>query len=251
MSRSFARAWVLVAVLALPASAQCETFGVVPMVGRQLTFVTADRRTGSNLDRNQYQYLPLGDEVFADAIDATVSKVVRSRHADDRTILVRLGLAASPEELASPELVTKVIAAVAPKAVETGVTRLVVVAPYRAAPMLDVDDGHLGTGSAAGIGLYVSRFQRMGYVGAAASEYGFLGVFANVRVLVVDARSGTVVAEEVARTGTVFPAVDAPDHDPVNALSPAKKIDYLKALLGEAIEKVLPALMDKASQAKP
>jgi hypothetical protein len=251
MRRGAARAWIVAVVLALPGVAHGETFAVVPMVGRQLTVVTADRKTGSNLDHNQYQYLPIGDEVFADAVDAAVSKVVRSRRAEDRTMVVRLGLDASPEELASPELVTKVIAAVAPKAVEAGVTRLVVVAPYRAAPMLDVDDGHLGTGNAAGIGLYVNRFQPMSYVGAAASDYGFLGVFANVRVLVVDARSSAVVAEDVARTGSVFPAVDAPDHEPVNALTPARKIESLKAMLTQAIDNVLPGVMDRASQQKP
>lgn len=251
MRRAAAQLWLLVAALASPAVASCETFAVVPMVGRQLTVVTADRKTGSNLNRNQYQYLPLGDEVFADTIDAAVSKVLRSRRPDDRTILVRLGLDASPEELASPEFVTKVIAAVAPKAVESGVTRLVVVAPYRAAPMLDVDHGHIGTASAVGIGLYVDRFQRIGNVGSAESDSGFLGVFANVRVLVVDARSSAVVAADVARTGTLFGAVDAPDHDPFNALTSTKKVEWLRAMLTQAIENVLPGLIDKASQQKP
>ena len=246
MTRGVALACVLAAALALPAFARCETFAVVPMVGRQLTFVTADRRTGSNLDRNQYQYVPIGDGAFDDAVDAAVSRVMRSRRADDRTILVRLAVDASPEEIASPDLFTKVVAAVAPKAVEAGVTRLVVVAPYRATPMLEVKHGHLGTGSAAGIGIYVNRFQGMRAEGEAQGADGFLGLFANVRVLVVDARSSAVIAENVARTGTVFGAADAPDGDPFNALSAADKINHLKAVLAEAIEGILPALMDKA-----
>jgi hypothetical protein len=251
MRRPAAREWLLAAALAWPAAAQCETYAVVPLVGRQLTVVTAERTTATNVDRNHYGYVPIADAVFDDTVNATVAKIVRARRADDATMLVRLGLEASPEELASPELVTKVIAAVAPKAVAAGAARLVIVAPYRAAPMLILDNGHVGTGNVAGIGLYVNHFLRTRNSEGAEGEYGFLGLFANVRVLVVDAGSSAVLAEDVARSGTALSAVRAADGNPLNVLTSAERVRYLQTLLAKSVTDILPALLQRAEPGKP
>ena len=244
--RRAARHWVLVAALGLPAAAQCETYAVVPLVGRQLTLVFADRPTANNLDRNQYQYVPVAEPVFDDAVHATVDRLVRARRATDATLIVRVATDAAPEEAATREHVTKIINAVAPKAVDAGAMRLVVVAPYRAAPMLALEQGHVGTGTVGGIGLYSNRFQGGHLADAAAIDRGFLGVFANVRVLVVDARTAAVLAEDVARTGVAYGAAGAKDDNPLNALTSQQKVEQLQDLLAKAIGAILPRLMEKA-----
>jgi hypothetical protein len=82
--------------------------------------------------------------------------------------------------------------------------------------------------------------------GANGTDYGYLGIFSNVRVALVDAQSRAVLAEDIATIGETHAASRAPDRNPMNALTSAEKVTRLGTLLGSAIAKVLPGLLAKS-----
>jgi hypothetical protein len=236
------RAAALLLGAACSLTAYGTTFAVVPLVGRHLTMVGAQPVTSTRLDRNQYQVVPIEDETFDVVARAAVERVVRARHADDVTLLVRVSV---PVDDKGEVPVDKVISAVMPRAVEASARYLVVIVPHRATPMLADVDGHMGTGSASGIGMYVNRYQKTHIVGG-EGEYGFLGLFANFRVMVVDATTGATRGEALATVGRMYSAARAKDRDPMNALSTAEKLGGLQGLLRDEIVRVLPGLLDQA-----
>jgi len=241
-----ARIAVLAGSLVLPAAVSCATFAVVPLVGRHLMVVTADATTATRVDRNDYRYVGVPDDAFDKVVRAGVELAVRARRPADSTLAVTANWTPGPNGDVPEDLVARTIDAVAPRALEAGATHLVIVAPYRAPPALRVDRGVIGSGHVAGIGLYVNRFQRMRDVGTTDSEHGYLGLFANLRVAIVDARSRAIIAEETTATGFVYGAVHAADGDPMNALTTAQKIAGLQDLLQQALAATLPGLLAKA-----
>ena len=247
MRHLWARAGLLCAATAIALAAQGATFAVVPLVGRQLTLVGAQPVTSTRIDRNQYQIMPLADDTFDVAARSAVDRVIKARNAEDTTLLVRVNV--TPGENGEVP-VESVVSAVAPRALEASAKYLVMIVPYRAVPMLGTVDGHLGTGSAAGIGLYINRFQTTHIVGG-ESDSGFLGLFANFKVLIVDASTAAIRAEGIGTVGSMYSAARAKDRDPMNALTTAQKLGALQALLRNEIVRILPGLLDQAGLKAP
>jgi hypothetical protein len=240
------RACLLLAAAVAPMAAQATVYAVVPLVGSQLAVVTAEPVTSTNIDRNTYQYLPFTDDVFDRAMRQAVDRAVRARRPEDSTLLVQASLPTTGESPLPDDLATHVIEAVGPKAMAAGAERLVVIAPYRAAPMLNTEHGHIGSGRVAGIGIYVNRFERLAIAGTRQSTWGFLGLFANFRVLIVDSRTGAILAEDVGTVGTTLSAARAQDSDPMNTLTTEQKVARLQGLLRNELARLLPSLLEKA-----
>jgi hypothetical protein len=248
--RRTALAWWAAAALALLASAAgATTYAVVPLVGQQIAVVGAQPVTSTNLDRNTYEAFPLKDDVFDRAMREAVDGAVRKHREGDATVLVRVTMPPTKPDDSTETLgatVDRVVEAVAPRAAEAGAARLVVIAPYRAEPKLETTNGHVGTGRVAGLGLYVNRFLQTRIDGEAGTSYGFLGLFANFRVLVYDAATRKLLAEDTGTAGVMIASTRAPDRDPMNALTPEQKLAGLQHLLRTELDRIMPALLAKA-----
>ena len=72
---------------------------------------------------------------------------------------------------------------------------------------------------------------------------GFLGVFANFQLVLINMQSNAVEAHERVVIGTTYAASEAPDGDPWNALTAAQKITVLRSLMKGEIERLLPSML--------
>jgi hypothetical protein len=249
--RAIARSVTLLAAAAVGCTAaSAARYAVVPLVGQQLTIVHAQPVTSTNLDRNRYESLPFTDDVFDRTIRSAIDQVVKARQQGDQTLLVGVSMPAAALAVDGADALAAaredIVAAVAPRAVEAGAEYLILVLPHRAPPALRTVDGNIGTGRVAGIGLYVNRFQRTSIVGQAEVANGFLGLFANFRIQVVDARSRALLAEEVGTVGYMFSASLAGDTNPLTALTSEQKIAGLRTLLHDELTRIVPGLLARA-----
>jgi hypothetical protein len=84
--------------------------------------------------------------------------------------------------------------------------------------------------------------------GTKQCAYGFLGLFANFRIMAADPRTGAVLAEDVVAAGTTVAAARAENGDPLEALSSSQKIAVLRGLLQTEVTRMLPALLVKSGE---
>jgi hypothetical protein len=241
---------VVVAALTCAPACQAAGYAIVSLIGGELTVVGAQPVSSTNLDRNNYSAVPLPDGVFDRTVFNAVDRAVLARKRQDTTSMLRMPVADARAvfvDSSDPARgVAMVVAAVQPTATQAGMERLVIIAPFRAVPMMATRDGHFGTGRVAGLGLYVDRMTWMELEKSGDAYPGFLGLFANFRVLVVDVRNGAVLADDYVTTGTTYTATQSNSRDPMTAISGEEKLRVLQFLTTREIARVLPPLLVKA-----
>lgn len=246
--------WIasLVAAVALVAATACQATGyaVVSLIGGELTFVGAQPVSSTNLDRNDYSTVPVKDDTLDRAVFNAVDHAVVARSAQNTALLLRRPVAdvraAFADDRKSKAAVAKVVAAIRPTADKAGLDRLVLVAPYRFAPMMATADGHVGSGRVAGLGIYVDRMTRLDRQQAGDAYPGYLGLFANFRVFVVDVHDGRVLGDDVVTSGTTYAVARSPTRDPMKVIPAEEKLRELQGLVDREIARVLPPLLVKA-----
>jgi len=246
--------WIasLVAAVALVAATACQATGyaVVSLIGSELTFVGAQPVSSTNLDRNDYSTVPVKDDTLDRAVFNAVDHAVVARSAQNTALLLRRPVAdvraAFADDRKSKAAVAKVVAAIRPTADKAGLDRLVLVAPYRFAPMMATADGHVGSGRVAGLGIYVDRMTRLDRQQAGDAYPGYLGLFANFRVFVVDVHDGRVLGDDVVTSGTTYAVARSPTRDPMKVIPAEEKLRELQGLVDREIARVLPPLLVKA-----
>lgn len=228
------------------------SYVLMSLVGHELTFVTAGAVTGSRLDANRYERVTVEDRAFDRAALRALDDVMRMHRPDAKVTMLagtdrawagtaRLGLNPGSKEF---DALVEGIASISERA---GYDRLVLMLPVQGDLLLAAPDGsNRGSGRAAGLGVYVDRLQTMRRDGIGALRGfpgGFLGLFANFRIAIVDVRKRTVLAEAIATAGIAVSAERSPDADPANALNAAEKVRGLEVLLKSETERLLPALL--------
>jgi len=105
----------------------------------------------------------------------------------------------------------------------------------------------VGTGRVAGLGVYVDRMTHLERQHAGDAYPGYLGLFANFRVFVVDLHDGRVLADDIVTSGTTYAVARSPTRDPMKVISAEEKVRALEALIDREIARVLPPLLAKAA----
>ena len=141
---------------------------------------------------------------------------------------------------------TALVAGIASVARQVKADRALLVLPARGDVYLRIEHGTIGRGRVSGLGLYVDRDLPMRRPDNADISRGFLGVFANFRVVLVDAASATVLADEFVASGNAYAAASSPDGNPLNTLTSAQKIQVWQQLLHEETVRIMPALLAKS-----
>lgn len=248
-TKSWRWLWALgLLVGAWSAPATAETYLILSLIGDRFTVVTAEQQVGSSLDRNRQQVVPIAgsalDDFMVRVADATIAKV----RPDASVTMLRasdLALYALTESWVDADVVEvrALLSQLEGAFAAATAPRLLLIVPFRSPPDLRTDRTHVGTGKVAGLGFYLDpnlwlRSERTQAVGR-----GFLGIFANFQLLIIDPKSNTVLAHERIAAGTTHAAADAADATPWNALTDAQKMRILQALLKSEIERVLPAML--------
>jgi len=72
---------------------------------------------------------------------------------------------------------------------------------------------------------------------------GFLGIFANFQIVMINLKDNAIETQQRVVIGTTFAAARAPDKNPWNALSADGKIAALQSLMKAEIDRVVPGML--------
>lgn len=233
-------------------AAAAQTFAALSLIGYQLSIIQAGSSTGTSRDTNLHEAVALPDRSLDLAALRAVDDAMRNARPEAKVVMLSASDAmraeASKVDLTPGSSAFSGLAGPLAKAAEqAGAQRLIVVTPARADLRLRFENSSLGRGRAAGLGLYVDRDTPMRSVDNREVADGFLGVFANLRVTLLETPSGRVLAEDAISAGTAFSAARAKDTDPMNALTGDEKVREMQRLMQVEIARVLPGLLAKAS----
>ena len=222
---------------------------ILSLLCDRITIIYAERQLGSNLDRNRREVRPLTDSGLDDlAVVTARAAVAKARPGGTITMLRATDpalYALRDSWLDSDSVDVKALTSLVAKLVPGSVgARLLLIAPYRGELDLKTDRDYRGSESKeAGLGFYVDSRTRFTRSDTRETSVGFLGVFANFRLLLIDLDANTVDAQERIRVGTTFAAARAPDKTAWNALSSADKIKTLQTLMKGEMERSLPIML--------
>jgi hypothetical protein len=244
-------AFLFVATWASHASG--ETYAILSIVGDHLTIIGMGAQLGSHIDQNQRQTIAVTGTAFDDfaarVADAAIAKarpeasVIALRVSD--TALYKLG----ESWLDSDTVEVKQLMSFLPETIaQSADARLLLVTPYRAELELKTAHDLRGAGKASGLGYYVDTITRLKRSDTGERAFGFLGLFTNFQLFLINVKSGTVEAHEHVVLGTTRSAARAEDKTAWNALSQEQKVKTLEMLMKEGIERALPRMLSSKAQ---
>jgi hypothetical protein len=219
------------------------TYVVLPLIGDQITIAGARVAGGNSQDVNVE---PLKDGVLdaganrfvkAAIIKAQPTVLVVSKSADDPEIY------ALREKLMEPDQATvdKLLDVMQDQLENFKLARLVLVVPNRAETELRAGNTTVPAGKLAGLGYYIDRATATPQ--GKGSVTGFLGAFANFRVVVIDVSSKKILAQETATANTTVVAAKPADAHPWTALNAQAKNRAIEGLLQKEIDRMIPVLL--------
>jgi hypothetical protein len=245
--------WPVVVGLALVARvaiAQADTYLIISLLGDHLTVVTPVAAVGSRLDTNRYETVPLGDTDLDDFAVRTAAAVVSKERPDDKLELLRAvdpslrkmsGAWIDAGSINVEELVTLIADTFKPPPD----SHVLLIVPRRDELELKTDhDYRGGHAKVAGLGFYVDNVTR--FADSKEIGFGFLGIFANFQLALINLQTRSIESQQRAVTGTTRAASRAADKNPWNALTGAQKVATLKSLMKGEIERVLPGMLGVA-----
>lgn len=249
--------WSL-ALLAWPSGVGAESYLVLSLIGDHLTVYTRVDQVGSHITARRPQIMPMKGTELDDFVVVTAGRVIRKaipaaevtmlRARDPELYKMRTGWL-DADSIDVRELVKLVSKLFSPPPD----SHLLLIAPYRAELQLKYDRGYAGSEvQAAGLGFYVDGYTRMTAADTLESVPGFLGVFANFQLLLVDLQRDNVLeVQQRVVVGETFAAARAADKTAWNALSGEKKVAELQFLLEREIDRAVPAMLSSLQHAAP
>jgi hypothetical protein len=238
---------LFVVLAAWAGSVAADTYLVISLIGDRLTVVTQGSQTGTHLDGNSYDVIPLAGTDFDDLVVSTASAAIERTRPHARVTMLRItnpalyALAASWRS-ADPPDIRAVLPGLAPFAPGAPGTRLVLIAPYRDVPQMHAYNSYRGTGSVAGVGFYVGS----GSVERAVAP-GYLGAFANVQLIVADAASGAIETRQSFTIGTTHSVAKSADGTVWNAIPMSEKVPALESLVRGEVDRRVPLMLSSSA----
>ena len=242
---------VFVLTMASSGLVAAQNFAALSLVGYEMSIIQAGHSTGSSRDTNIHQPMPMPDRALDLAALRAVDQAMRKARPDAKVVLLSgtdpAWAAAAKQDLRLGSSEFEALAKGLAKAAEqVGAQRLIVVLPARGDLRMTVSQGALGRGRAGGIGLYLDQHTRLSRADDREAADGFLGVFANFRVTVIEAPGGRVLADDVVTSGRAYSAARSTTTDLMNVLTGEQKVQVIESLLRTEIARVLPPLLAKA-----
>lgn len=243
----FVTAWVAL-LLATAGSASPENearvYAVLSLVGDKINVVTYQGATGSSLDRNVHESIPVTSGVFDKAALLAADDALK-RH--DTAVRVSMLASSTPDLFANQDRFFDGSRIVLPKEIESaaraeGATHLVLITKYRGDAHLQAQNQALGSGKLEGIGFYVDPVKVLIRSDTGERGRGFLAPFVYIKVSLVDLNTSTVIREQVVTSTTTLSAARTEGSNPWDALSPAQKVDILRRMIDKELFRVIPQI---------
>jgi hypothetical protein len=224
------------------------TYAVLSLVGDQLTIVTRRLTTGTQLDPNDRQVLPVDDASLDGAIAAAAESAITEANPASQWLRFSIRdarLFALQDQLLSPGAESDGLReALRGLLAKAGATHLIVVTKWRGEASFKLVDGSVGAGKIMGVGFNVDDVTRTKLLSTGEISTGFVAPFAYVRVSLLDAATLKVVATRVAVESSLWTPPQTKDAVFAWEIMTAKeKSQALDGVIHEAVSKATRELL--------
>jgi hypothetical protein len=222
-----------------------RVYGIVSLVGDQLTVTGFETTTGSALAQNQIETIPLDtDELEKAVLRAGLRAVNESKLGKAVPLLINDGaLYRGQAALVSGERVT-LPASLLQTLQAQGATHLLLATKHRAEAQMKARDVTLGTGRVEGLGFYVDRVTYLRTEGTGSSAPGYLAPHAYMRYSLIELSTNKLLASRTLTASTVIGVTGSGGGaDPWQLLDSAGKVKALSELIAKDSAPVLRELM--------
>ncbi len=245
--------WRLGAVLLAAASAAgaqpaARSYAVISEIAREVSVVSFQESTGTNLIRNQRQPIPVPDDALDKVALLTTQQALQAAAPGAKVWL----LAPSDtnffewQQNIAEKGVLRLPADLAAALKENKSTHLLLFTRFRAPAQFHFRDWTSGTGTVDGLGFYVDRQTRViDFEKSARSGVGFLAPFAYFRLTLLDSSTGQVLKTEIARVSEIYTPGEGKDGsvNPWEALTSSEKMKRLAEILRSEVARLVPLMM--------
>ena len=216
-------------------------YAVLSLIGNKLNLVTAQMPTGSHLDRNIQQSVPLTQAPFDGTALATIQALLPpdtfSLYLSSSTALLAPDSLFDGKKLALPQALSDGMKA-------DGATHLLLLTRFRQPTQLRFTDSKAGYGQLEGMGFYIDRQQGVKDEDSREVSRGFLAPYAYLRLSLIELSTGAVLAERNISASTTVGTVNLKNSvNPWDALSAEEKIELLNTLLARELTVTLPLML--------
>ena len=222
-------------------------YAVVSLIGDKLSVVTHEASTGTTIERNKTQTLPVNGTVFDAEVMTQAEAALKRADAQARVSLYDLSSPAMFEQqerfLEGGKL--RFSPAVVATMRKEGATHLVLVTKQFAAAQLQAGDhDSLGSGYLQGMGFYIDRAVHMIDPRTGETGRGYFAPFVFAKVTLVDLSTLDVVHETSVKVNLSSASVGAAaSPDAWDALTPKGKIAALRSLIDDHLPPAVASLV--------
>ena len=222
-------------------------YAVVSLIGDKLSVVTHEASTGTMIERNKTQTLPVNGTVFDAEVMAQAEAALKRADAQARVSLYDLSSPAMFEQQErfleggklhfSPAVVATMR--------KEGATHLVLVTKQLATAQLRAGDHDgLGSGYLQGMGFYIDRAVHMIENKSGETGRGYFAPFVFAKVTLVDLDTLDVVNEASVKVNISAASVGvAASPDAWDALTPQGKISALRSLIDDHLPQAVASVV--------
>jgi hypothetical protein len=191
--------------------------------------------------------VPVTEPIFDDAALESIAAVLGRGGPQGKLVRLTISNAAIVDVARTAPLpntreFSAIVEPLAAAARANSAARLIVVMPYRHDVMVSTNHHSQGIGKAAGVGAYFDPAVSLGQV-RMAHDHGYLGVFANFRIVVIDAQSGRMMATDTVAKGHAYFLSGSPDPYSFDAIPAKDRVAKIVDLVQSGIQERLPGVL--------
>ena len=225
---------LLLAAASLAAAAE-PRYAVLSLLSDRLTIITRDRVTGSHIDHNRRESLPIPGNLLDKDMVLDLDDALRAAGAGSGAVLLFTSdpaiFARQAQLMDEANGTAQLLDAVRPVLKGVDATHLVLATKYRHDARLKVADGYVGSGALDGLGFYIDRTyepQRTGTIGVTP---GYLAAFTYYKLALIDLSTGRVLREVPVFASESRLGSEGESGDPWDSMTSADKAQALSRLL--------------------
>jgi hypothetical protein len=229
---------------AVPAPAPITALGVFALLGDTIQLAQPLEPSASRLDPMQRSTLTVKDLGLDQAALRAVREVMVRRQPAVRLEMFRSTTPLTPAQqreiadgAARAELPAWIVSAIT----SAKLSHLLLITRHRGEASFPVlENFTIGRGTVEGVGYYIDTLSEMKNVDTGLATRGFLGAYAQLRLQLMDAVSGDIVASRDVRIGQIYAGRnDAEIGNIWLTLDPVEKTEVLRQLVQDNVGRVL------------
>lgn len=239
----------LTTALALPVLAQApgRVIGVMSLVADEFVVVGQVGTTGTKLDQNRRETVPIEAGALERTVLGTVMKAIGRADAAAKVMPMLINeprYYKGQDDWLDGDKAT-LPAEVAEALRGARMTHLVLVQKLRADARMNTGRASLGTGKLEGLGFYVDRITRIQLLGTSVTTVGYLAPYVYARVSLIDLGNLRVLARRDITHGEVVlgSQAGARSGDPWEWLDAKGKVQAIASMIEQDMDAAVTALM--------